>query len=128
MGVPSLENLLNRCNSLGQGSFWAYREIGTPARGYTTFVPFQILRGGPNLKSEQFWGRAARAPKSRKRLWRSFLLLFRAVDLLWKSRPDISGLHEEDLQLHFLCEFQVVEIVKFTVMRASVSTACPACR
>jgi hypothetical protein len=43
---------------------WAH---GTLGRGSGTGVPFAKVKAAFTFASEQFWGRAARAPRSRKR-------------------------------------------------------------
>jgi hypothetical protein len=62
-------------------------------------VPFTKNKGRLIFLSEQFWGRAARASNDSRESDARFLL---------------PGNFD-----------QYVEIVKFTVMRASVSTGCP---
>src|ERR1700677_4487886 len=77
---------------------------------------------------EQFWGKAARAPRSRKR-FEALVILGREI-LRWSGsftlRFHVLGLNvfAQDLTLKaYDLKSQLVEMVKLTVILASVSTA-----
>jgi hypothetical protein len=77
-------------------------------------VPFTKIKGRITFLSEQFWGRAARASNDSRESDARFLFLETVI----RSFADRRNGFDCDLG-------QYVEMVKFTVTRASVSTGCP---
>lgn len=89
-------------------------------------VPFAKSCLKFNFSGEQFWGRAARAPRSRKRFEAlvilSGTLLRWTPDLSCGLRSQVSGFCLRPATQDLGPDPQLVEIVKLTVILASVST------
>jgi hypothetical protein len=116
---------------------------GTLVGRFGTRVPFSDSNLSFTLAIEQFWGRAARASRIRKNP--DARLIFRQL-LVWSGRPSplpwrllfvpsrrkSSFWADKRMPIAVSClrklPLQFVEMVKFTVMRACVSTGCPFCR
>jgi len=117
---------------------------GTIGGSAGTFVPFQERDRGITFIPEQFWGRAARASVTRKSLGARFIFgenwadyvgadassargasAPQAGELKLAPRARAPGATKFRARACVICGGHWVEMVKFTVMRASVSTAWP---